>query len=174
MYGTTPQLEDHDCRVSRDCQWSHKEVRGSARANEMACGLIVSAFVSCFVRRLKASIRYDDQYLFLFLFGSIGRCSLTFAPESGRSSQTPGLGNSSPVNAPLMVLTKQMIQTRTMIAVRTSAMTPKNAESSSALNVIVADATPPKEYQVSMPVVRVFADAAEPYQRDTRRPTSQC
>jgi hypothetical protein len=67
-----------------------------------------------------------------------------------------------------------MIQTRTMIAVRTSAMTPKNAESSSALNVIVADATPPKEYQVSMPVVRVFADAAEPYQLDTRRPTSQC
>lgn len=73
-----------------------------------------------------------------------------------------------------MVLTKQMIQTRTMTAVRTSATTPKNAESSSALNVIVADATPPKGHQVSMPVVNVYTDAAETYQLDTRKPTSRC
>jgi hypothetical protein len=56
-----------------------------------------------------------------------------------------------------MVLAKQMIQTRTMIAVRTSAITRKNAESSSAPNVIVAEATPPEELRVSMLVASKIA-----------------
>jgi hypothetical protein len=96
------------------------------------------------------SVRSTHQYSYS-LSGSIRRRgNFTFAPVSGRSSQTPGLGNSSPEKAPRTVLEKQMIQTRTMIAVRTSAITRKNAESSSAPNVIVAEATPPEELCVSM------------------------
>jgi hypothetical protein len=89
--------------------------------------------------------------VFLFhVFKHRATGSLTFAPDSGRSSQTPGLGNSSPEKAPRTVLVKQMTQTRTMMAVRTSAITRKNAESSSAPNVMVAEATPPEELRVSM------------------------
>ena len=140
-------------------QESHKDVRRSVRVPEAARSrLLLPLFVS--LQHVSGSLFVHRQYLALLVLQRRTMGILTFAPESGRSSQTPGLGNNSPEKAPRMVLAKQMTQTRTIIAVSTSATTRKNADSSSAPSVIVAEATPPGKLHVSMLATSIVTDTA--------------